>query len=413
MNFVLLNVSPYFKLYILNRLLIFALLNVQVLISQSNLVDERILAVENHLMSRSQYLDTTYNYRTVTANGFNLTERMQYYNIPAVAIAVIYNGKIDWCKAYGYSDLELKVPVTAQTRFNVASISKSLNATCVFKLVEQGKLSLDKDIRDYLKTWTFPDNKYSMGKKITLANLLSHTAGTSVHGFDDYKPGQKVPTLNEMLDGKKPAINRSVKPIAYPNDNCIYSGGGVLISRKILEDNVAPNYDSLITEVVLKPMEMKSSTFRQITSSTFQNDLAPGYVKKKKLKGNYRTYPELAPDGLWTTAEDLARFVLSIEMAANTNDGLLSRALVERMLAPVGKYNDIDFSMGFFIKDVGTDKFFFHDGANLGYTAIFLGSVTSDVGVVILTNSDQQFEFMNEILRSVECVYKWRSYKKW
>jgi len=73
------------------------------------------------------------------------------------------------------------------------SISKSLNGVGILKLVQEGKLNLDSDINIYLKSWKFPYDSLSKGKKITIANLLSHSAGLTVHGFDGYEKGYTIP----------------------------------------------------------------------------------------------------------------------------------------------------------------------------------------------------------------------------
>jgi CubicO group peptidase (beta-lactamase class C family) len=104
-----------------------------------------------------------------------------------VNVAVIKDYKIDWAMGYGWADAEEKRPVTTATRFQAASISKSLNSPGLLKLVQQGKIDLDADINKYLKTWKFPYDSLSHNKKISLRNLLSHTAGLSVHGFRGYK----------------------------------------------------------------------------------------------------------------------------------------------------------------------------------------------------------------------------------
>src|SRR6478609_9737055 len=112
--------------------------------------------------------------------NWSLKERMAYYEVNAVSIAVIKNYKVEWVKAYGYADLSEKRLATPQTLFQAASISKSFNSLGILKLVEEGKLGLDNDINNYLKDWKFPYDSVSKGKKISIANLLNHTAGLSI-----------------------------------------------------------------------------------------------------------------------------------------------------------------------------------------------------------------------------------------
>jgi len=107
---------------------------------------------------------------------WSIAERMKFYKVPALSIAVIKDFKIEWAKAYGVTDLETGEPATTETLFQAGSISKSVNATVLMKKVEQGRISLDEDINHELTSWKLPDNEFTATKKVTLRNLLSHTA---------------------------------------------------------------------------------------------------------------------------------------------------------------------------------------------------------------------------------------------
>ena len=126
---------------------------------------------------------------------WTLQERMKFYNAYGVSIAVIKDYKIEWAKGYGWADNAELRPVTVNTLFQAGSNSKSLNAIGVLKLAEDKKLDLYADINNYLKTWKFPYDSISKGKKITTANLLSHTAGLTIHGFQGYEAGSPIPTI--------------------------------------------------------------------------------------------------------------------------------------------------------------------------------------------------------------------------
>jgi CubicO group peptidase (beta-lactamase class C family) len=100
----------------------------------------------------------------------------------------------------------LKIPVTTQTLFQAASISKSLNSIGVLRLFQDKRIDLYTDINTYLTTWKFPYDSPSKGKKISVANLLSHTGGLTVHDFGGYEKGKDiVPTIVQILNGQKPA----------------------------------------------------------------------------------------------------------------------------------------------------------------------------------------------------------------
>jgi CubicO group peptidase (beta-lactamase class C family) len=85
--------------------------------------------------------------------ALRLRDRMQFYKVPGVSVAFFDHGKVIWSRAYGLSDIGTKKPVTAETLFQAASISKPVTALAALRLVQEGKLSLDEDVNDKLHTW--------------------------------------------------------------------------------------------------------------------------------------------------------------------------------------------------------------------------------------------------------------------
>jgi CubicO group peptidase (beta-lactamase class C family) len=340
---------------------------------------------------------------------YNIIERMKFYKIPSVSIAVINNGKIEWAKAYGYADIEMKRPATTTTLYQVASLSKSVTGLGIMKLVQDGKLSLTRDIRSYLKTWAFPDNELSKGKKITLKNLLSHTAGLNVHGFIGYSVSEPIPGTNQILNGQKPANNEAVKVIYPVTEHFEYSGGGYMIIKKIIEDNLSASYDTLMNKTVLKPLKMNNSTFSQPLSLKYKNVAYGTDGQMKLLKGNYYTYPELTAGGLWSTATDIAKFVLSIQNdLKGSQNSFVNKSNTNEMLTPVLN----NYSLGFGVIEKGGENYFWHEGESFGYNSMYYGSFTTGKGVVILTNAypDNGKPFIQELLNSVAVAYNWKDF---
>ncbi|RZM10864.1 MAG: class A beta-lactamase-related serine hydrolase, partial [Pedobacter sp.] len=123
-----------------------------------------------------------------------LKHQMNFHKVNGVRIAVIKDYKLEWARGYGWADSAEQRPVTTHTLFQAGSISKSLNGVGVLKMAQDERLNLYADINDYLVTWKFPYDSLSKNKKISTANLLSHTAGLSVHGFIGYKQEDTIPT---------------------------------------------------------------------------------------------------------------------------------------------------------------------------------------------------------------------------
>src|SRR5580704_6639707 len=164
-----------------------------------------------------------------------LADRMMELNVPGVSIAVLHNGKVEWARGFGVRSLG-GPPVNAQTMFQAGSISKPLAAMACLRLVQQGKLSLDADVNTYLTNWKFPSDPAAQGKPITLRELLTHTAGTTVHGFPGYASTEPVPTLVQVLDGQKPANTQPIRSEAVPGTRWNYSGWGYTIMQQVLHD---------------------------------------------------------------------------------------------------------------------------------------------------------------------------------
>src|SRR5688572_10121884 len=134
----------------------------------------------------------------------SLRERMAHYHTPGVSIAVVNNYQIQWARGFGVKEWGKSTPVTERTLFQAGSISKPMFALAVMRLAQTGQLDLDRDINDYLKSWKVPANG-SWQPQITLRQLLTHSAGLTVHGFPGYLRTDNLPTIPQILDGEVPA----------------------------------------------------------------------------------------------------------------------------------------------------------------------------------------------------------------
>lgn len=129
-----------------------------------------------------------------TATDLNdIPALMDFYNVPGVSIAVIKDFQIDYFQVYGVKDVQTQEPVAGETLFQAASISKSVSAMAAVKFVQDGKILFDENINSKLTTWKVPENQFTANEKVTLRRLISHTAGTTVHGFRGYRYTEPVP----------------------------------------------------------------------------------------------------------------------------------------------------------------------------------------------------------------------------
>ena len=364
--------------------------------------EDKIKQVENNLSEWIQVVDSV--------NTYNLQQRMEYFKIRALSIAVIHDHKIEWARGYGVMDTSTRQPVTVQTLFQAGSISKSLNAMGVLKLAQDKKLDLYTDINTYLSSWKFPYDSVSKGKKITIANLLSHTAGLSLHGFPGYKRGDTIPTLPEILDGKHPANTEPVRSQFEPGLRFQYSGGGTTISQLIVQDVTHEPYDVYMWNNVLKPLGMTMSSYTQPPSKEKEKFLATAYrADGKEVEGKYHIYPEQAAAGLWTNPTDLAKYIIETQLSLQgKSNKVLSQEMTKLRLTP---YIDSSAAFGVFIEEHGGEKYFGHNGADEGFVSVYKGSFDSGDGVVVMVNSDNG-AILGEVMNSVATVYGWKDFYK-
>ena len=127
--------------------------------------------------------------------------------------------------------------------------------------VEQGLLDLDENVNDKLVSWKVPENEFTAQENVTLHHLLSHTAGVTVHGFRGYNQNDRIPTLQQVLDGEYPANNAPIRVDIVPGTEFRYSGGGFMIVQQLLEDVVGKPFPEIMQETVLGPTGMTSSIY--------------------------------------------------------------------------------------------------------------------------------------------------------
>lgn len=340
---------------------------------------------------------------------FTLIDRMKYYNVPGVSIAVIRGGELEWARGYGIADMETGRPVNVETLFRAASISKPVTAAAALRLVARGTLHLDTAANRQLASWKIPDSEFTDRRDVTLRHLLSHSGGLSDDPDLSYQRDQAIPTLIQILDGVAPARSQPVRVDTVPGSIEKYSNQGYSIVQLMMSDMTGKPFPALMSELILEPVGMTGSTFRQDLSEDFLARATTGYRSTgEELLGKQLICPAMAAAGLWSTPSDLARFALAIMRSfAGDEDILLAREDVAEMLTvQVGEYG-----LGFLLEGAGDSLCFSHGGASDGYRCFMLAYPGRGDGAVIMTNSDAGQGLYLEILRGMASEYEWPGYQ--
>ncbi len=361
---------------------------------------EKIKQVENNIVGNLILNDEKPN---------TITERMAKYKVKGMSVAVVHNYKIVWAKGYGWADEAEKRLVTTETLFEPGSISKTLNAVGILKLAQDKKIDLSTDINTYLTSWKFPYDSLSKGKKITLADILSHNAGLSVHGFPGHDRNGPIPTVLQVLDGVKPTFTPAVRSMYEPGLKFEYSGGGTTISQVILTDITKQTYDTWMYENVLKPIGMINSSYAQPPTKDKLSLCASAYNRDgSPVSNKFHVYPEQAAAGLWMTPSDLCNYIIDMQLAyqGKKPSKVLNSEMVKLHLT---SYNNGPTAMGTFIEDHNGVKYFGHSAGNDGFCGDFFGSLEDGYGVAIFLNNED-FKLIPEVVNSVAKAYNWKNF---
>jgi len=317
-----------------------------------------------------------------------------HFDIPGVVVATVVNGAPSHTYAYGYANLERRTPMTPDTVFRVASISKSLTAWGVMRLAEQGQIDLDGPAERYLNRWPLAISPFPTSA-VTVRRLLNHTAGLNA-GADTFRnPDQPMLTTRTLLEARL-ADGRAalVRPAG---DAFEYSVPGYSLLQMILEDRTGQSFNSYMKSAVLRPLGMTSSSFdwdaalRGRTATPYLDDGRPSAV----------TIPDdQAADSLFSTATDIARFIAAPlpdprlpagahVISARSVDQLFDRPVEIPSLQLAGLSADLP-GLGVFVeKAPGQPDIVTNGGFDPGWSSRFYLVPATGDGLAILTNSDR------------------------
>lgn len=265
-------------------------------------------------------------------------------------------------------------------------------------------------MNEYLKSWKVPANG-SWQPQITLRQLLTHSAGLTVHGFPGYLRTAKLPTVVEILNGESPANTDPVRANLLPGSHTRYSGGGTTVGQLLICDVLQKPFPQSMREIVFEPLEMDQSTYEQPLPRSLHKEAATAHPSNyRRVDGKWHVYPEMAAAGLWTTPSDLARAGLELQLALKgESNRLLSPSQANRMIR-AGRNESV--ALGFFLSGEGKNSRFAHGGWDEGFVAQMTMYRDRGLGAVVMVNSNEGNALLQEIERAIAREYDWPDYFK-
>lgn len=350
-------------------------------------------------------------YPAAAQPGRTLAERMAHGATPGASVAVVDGCELAWARGFGTRAASLDA-VTPRTLFQAGSISKPVFALAVMRLVEDGALDLDADVNGYLTSWRVPDND-GWQPRLTLRQLLSHSAGTTVHGFPGYPASGPWPSVPQVLQGAPPANTSPVVVDLLPGTQFRYSGGGTTIAQQAVVDVTGKPFPELMRALVLDPLGMEDSSFAQPLPPALAARAAHAHPWNGVATiGGWHVYPEMAAAGLWTTAGDLARLGAAVmrSLRGDPSPLGLARETVAAMLQPQlpeQKPGDEYYGLGWGCAGKDDAFRFGHHGADEGFLAVIRMFPASGSGAVVMINSIQGWRLRDELLAAIGRAYGW------
>ncbi|MEE9363596.1 MAG: serine hydrolase domain-containing protein [Cellulophaga sp.] len=349
--------------------------------AQKNIIQDSTIvhreAVVNNL--------TPFYYLKGKAKIQSVEDLMLKYKVPGLRIVFVDKGIISWSKNYGYANLKDSIKIDDKTVFTGASLGKPITTMAALKLEEQGVLNLDEDVNNKLIGWKVPINEFTKKEKVTLRRLIGHTSGFNRYYGANYMPYEALPTIEQTLRGEKPSHHPAVKLVSVPGEKYRYSNPGYLILEKLMEDVTDKKFENIIDELVLKPSEMKSSSFEQPIPKRLMATKATGYSENLQPHP-YNIITFKSAGGIWTTPDDLARFTYTLLNDHNRGTHkLLSQEMTNKVFNKGGNLEKLGFTILNWKRNVD-DISFRHTGQNYGFTSVIFGSVKKEQAVIIMAN---------------------------
>jgi CubicO group peptidase (beta-lactamase class C family) len=331
--------------------------------------------------------------------------------VPSISVALVEHGRISPVQR-GVKSASTGAPVGPETRYQAASMSKTVAALTALSLSMQGRVSLDEDVAHYLKRWQLPALPLGSTKPVTLRRLFGMTAGCNVPGYPGYLVGAPLPDDVQILQGSPPTNTPAVVIAKPPGTLRAYSGGGCQIGQVVLEDATGQSFAALVEQHVLRPLKMEHSAYWQPPAASQVAELAAGHFQNgREIIGEWNVYPESAAAGLWSTPADLAKLIVAMAGAAkgDTSTPFAARGLDELLTNVDG----LGYGLGVALAGAARDRIAMKRGNNAGFRGGLVACPFTGQGAVVMTNGNNGEVIVNRVLDALARHYQWPARAPW
>ena len=336
-----------------------------------------------------------------------LNSLLHKHNVAGVSFAVIRNYQLSYAQTVGFANSEQQTELWTDTIFQGASISKTITALIIMQMYEEKKLDIDTPINNYIQAWKLPNNDWTKECQVTARHLLCHFGGINVPTYRGYVKGDKIPTLLDVLEGKKPSNSSSVRVEMPVDEKFSYSTGAFAILQLLIEELCNKSFEAIAQERIFIPLQMHRTTFLSPLPQNVERNAAAGHRKDGlPVAGGYFIYPEQAGSSIWTNPIELAKLAVHLQTILRTREpGIICVETLEEILTP---YREGSFGLGYALyQDKGEGLYFGHTGNTEGFRSMFITHAQFGNGAFILVNSDNADPVMKEVINLIAQTENW------
>lgn len=341
-------------------------------------------------------------------NPVSVESRMALYKTPALSVAVIHHGKLDWSATWGLLEKE-GAHADCGSLFQAGSLAKPVTVLAALRLKSAGLIDFDRSIENYLSSYHLPAGRQTDANPVTFRNLLAHTSGITPGGYAGYAQNEPIPTDQQIVRGEAPSNSRKIEVLNPPGASLSYSGGGYTVVEIALQDHLHKPFDEIMREWLLIPVGMRQADFTAPLPASSHPTTARGHhIDSTLVPGGWHNHPEQAAAGLWATATDMALFLIEIHKGHEGTSSVFTQASIRELLAnPIENH-----AYGFRLIGEGDQVFITHYGGTVGYTAGMTLNVRTGDGAVFLVNSDNGSNLGTEFFGAVSRAYGWPTFRE-
>ncbi len=295
---------------------------------------------------------------------------------PGAAVAVVKNGKLHYAKGYGYAQLEYDIPITSKSVFHIASVSKQFTTFAITLLADQGKLSLDDDIRKYLP------EMHDFGKTITIRHLIHHTSGLRDQWNLLALAGWRLDDVITKEHVLKLTFNQ--RELNFdPGAEYVYCNTGYTLMGEIVARVSGQSFADYCREHIFQPLGMTHTLFYDDHEKVVKNRAYSYSPNQAGFKKSVLSYANAGATSLFTTVEDLSRWAVNFKEMKVGNPAIMANMHSRGVL---NSGDTISYAFG---QDIGMYKGLktvSHGGADAGYRTYLARFPEQDFAVIVFSN---------------------------